>query len=129
MGTMETDALPTRIYDFLYRLGLNANIFGFQYLSGAIFLTIRNPERFGIAAEEIYPEISRLYRVELDDVRRGIRRVLYLIWKNNPALDGRTRDNPLSPEQFLAYARQSLAPQEPENNGDTKPEPNEETAS
>lgn len=118
MEKMEVDALPTRIYDFLYRLGLNANIFGFQYLSGAIFLSIRNPERFGIFTEEIYAELSRLYRVEPDDVRRAVRRALFLIWKNNPALDGETRSNPLSPEQFLAYARQYFAAQEPERKGD-----------
>lgn len=116
MEMMEVDALLTRIYDFLYRLGLNANLFGFQYLSGAIFLSIRNPERFGIFTEDIYSELSRIYRAEPDDVRRAVRRALFLVWKNNPALDGEARSSPLSLERFLAYARQQFDAQEPGNN-------------
>ena len=68
MEPMEVDALLTRIYDLLYRLGLNANIFGFSYLSCAVYLSIRNPERFGTFTQEIYPEIGRLYHVRTDDI-------------------------------------------------------------
>ena len=108
MEPMKVDALLTRIYDLLYRLGLNANIFGFSYLSCAVYLSIRQPERFGAFTEEIYPEIARLYHVREDDVRRSIRRTLFLIWKNQPDFGGESLRKPPSLERFLLSARQYL---------------------
>ena len=114
MEPMEVDALLTRIYDLLYRLGLNANIFGFSYLSCAVYLSIRNPERFGTFTKEIYPEIGRLYHVRTDDIKRSIKRTLFLIWKNHPDFSGEPLPGSPSLEQFIAFARGYLETPETE---------------
>ena len=114
MEPMEVDALLTRIYDLLYRLGLNANIFGFSYLSCAVYLSIRNPERFGTFTKEIYPEIGRLYHVRTDDIKRSIKRTLFLIWKNHPDFSGEPLPGSPSLEQFIDFARQYLETPETE---------------
>lgn len=112
MGPFETDTFLTQIYNLLYRLGVRANVCGFRYASCAIFLSMKEPERLRFLSRELYPEIARLYRVEPDDVRDGIRRVIVLIWKKNPRYLQQLAGQPLhtcpTPRQFILFTSQYL---------------------
>ena len=114
MGPVEADELLTRIYDFLYRMGLTANLCGFSYLSGAAYLFIREPERFATRPDALCREIAQRHHVPPRDVRSGIRRALFLVWKRKPDFDGTPRRHFPPLEEFLLYARRCLdTPDEP----------------
>ena len=108
MEPFEVDSSLTQIYNLLYRLGVGANISGFRYLSCAIRLSLERPERLERISRELYPEIARLYRVEEDDVRKDMRRVISIIWTRNPQaverLAGESLRQKPSPKQFIASA-------------------------
>ncbi len=83
-------ALPdegiSEIYELLYRLGLTGNYTGFFYLSYAIWLAEREPDRLLLVTKWLYPDIAKRYSTGRKAVERGIRYSILLIWTANAPL-------------------------------------------
>lgn len=73
----------TRIYRQLYRLGVTANYVGFFYVSQAVFLSLRQPERLLLVTKWLYPDVAAHYGARADAVERGMRTVVAAVWREN----------------------------------------------
>ncbi len=109
---MNADDCLTSVYRFLYALGARANLCGFRYAAYAILLSMQDPERLRRPAEKLYPEIARHYNTTPEEASRHMRRLIFLIWKENPQGLEKLAGEPLrvspSPKRFLALARRYL---------------------
>ena len=118
MERSETDARLTSIHALLYRLGARASLRGFRYAAYAIFLGLQSPERLARPTETIYPEVARRYHTDPEEASRNIRRVVFLMWKENPrrlqALADAPLDAPPTPKRFLSLACRYLEKREHE---------------
>ena len=61
------------ITDVLYWLGISEKYIGFDYLSYAILLVLRQPERLFLATKWLYPDVAKHYRTNWQTVERGMR--------------------------------------------------------
>ena len=108
MQETEADARLTRIYALLRDLGAKAGFCGFLYVSYVLLQTLQNPSWLDRLTEELYPETARRYHVALNDVRRGVRRVIAAIWKKNAPRLRELSQEPLgaspSEKRFFALA-------------------------
>ncbi len=73
----------TRIYRQLYRLGVTANYVGFFYVSHAVLLSLRRPERLLLVTKWLYPDVAAHYGTRADAVERGMRTVVAAAWREN----------------------------------------------
>ena len=68
------------ITDVLYWLGISEKYIGFDYLSYAILLVLRQPERLCLATKWLYPDVAKHYRTNWQTVERGMRYIINLVW-------------------------------------------------
>lgn len=68
------------VTDMLYWLGISEKYTGFDYLSYAILLVLRQPERLCLATKWLYPDVAKHYRTNWQTVERGMRYAINLIW-------------------------------------------------
>ena len=68
------------ITDMLYWLGISKKYIGFDYLSCAILLVLRQPERLCLATKWLYPDVAKHYRTNWQTVERGMRYAINLVW-------------------------------------------------
>ena len=68
------------ITDMLYWLGISEKYTGFDYLSYAILLVLRQPERLCLATKWLYPDVAKHYRTNWQTVERGMRYAINLVW-------------------------------------------------
>ena len=68
------------IMDVLYWLGISEKYIGFDYLSYAILLVLRQPERLCLATKWLYPDVAKHYRTNWQTVERSMRYVINLVW-------------------------------------------------
>lgn len=59
---MQSNITLTQVYQVLYQFGLTADSAGFFYLSYAVYLSIRQPDRMVFPSRWILPEIARHYQ-------------------------------------------------------------------
>ncbi len=100
-------------YDLLYRLGVKANTLDFFYVSYAVCLAARQPERLLWAAQWLYPEVAAHYNTTPAAVERGIQRETERIWAKSPDLLSHLAQHPLTecpaPARLLAILVSSLS--------------------
>ena len=112
----ETDL--TRVYDLLYRLGVNASYAGFFHTAYAVHLAMEDPRRMLLVTKWLYPEVAKCYGTNWRAVERNIRTTVRTVWRANPELlreiaHGRLFSRP-TPAQFIAILVAYLAAEEGE---------------
>ena len=103
----------TRVYDLLYRLGVNASYAGFFHTAYAVHLAMEDPRRMLLVTKWLYPEVARCYGTNWRAVERNIRSTVRTAWRTNPELlreiaHGRLFSRP-TPTQFIAILAAYLA--------------------
>ena len=115
MWLLDESPSLVKIYDVLYRLGISANYIGFFYVSYAVWLSYRQPDRLLLVTKWLYPEVAKHYDTNWKAVERDIRTVVDAVWRNNPWLLAELAGYPLSekprPAQFLAMLVQAIFPE------------------
>lgn len=76
----ETDEYA-KIYSMLYRLGVSASYIGFFYVSHAVFLSARQPERLLLVTKWLYPDVAAHYGTNAGSVERDMRTVVSAVWR------------------------------------------------
>ena len=114
MWLLDESPSMVRIYDVLYRLGITANYIGFFYVSYAVWLGSRQPDRLLLVTKWLYPEVAKHYDTNWKTVERNIRTVVDAAWRNNPWLLAELAGYPLyekpRPAQFLAILARGEEP-------------------
>lgn len=116
------DEVVLQIYDLLYQLGVTARYVGFFYVSYALQLCVKQPERLRLVTKWVYPDVARQYNTNWRAVARDITTVGNVIWKQNRPLLEKLARRPLKkkPEntQLLAILVSGLSPPDPERGKD-----------
>ncbi|MCL2847921.1 MAG: sporulation initiation factor Spo0A C-terminal domain-containing protein [Firmicutes bacterium] len=73
---LEESLLYKKIAMLVIRLGIQPSYKGYKYLSGAIYLSVTQPDRF--TAESLYNALSKIYNQTRDSIERGIRYCIQL---------------------------------------------------
>lgn len=73
----------TKIYSLLYRLGVTAGYIGFFYISYAVYLSLRQPERLLLVTKWLYPDVAEHYGTTARAVERNMRTVAAAVWREN----------------------------------------------
>ena len=114
MWLLDESPSLVRIYDVLYRLGITANSTGFFYVSYAVWLSSRQPDRLLLVTKWLYPEVAKHYDTNWKAVERSIRTVVDAAWRNDPRLLSELAGRPLHekprPAQFLAILAKEAEP-------------------
>jgi len=77
------ETVTTEINNILYRLGITARYRGYFFVSYAVGLAIKQPERLLMITKWLYPDVARHFETSWSCVERNIRTVANLAWKNN----------------------------------------------
>ena len=105
MGDGLVETVTTVINNILYRLGITARYRGYFYVSYAVCLAIKQPERLLMVTKWLYPDVAKRFDTTWSCVERNIRTVADLSWKNNRDLLEVMARVPLNqkptPSQFL----------------------------
>ena len=95
------------IHNLLNQFGITANYRGFFYISYAVLLALREPERLTYVTKMLYPEVAKYYGTTWSSVERGIRTVVAHAWTVNPAcfevLAGRPVNQKPTAACFIAF--------------------------
>ncbi len=89
------DEVVLQIYDLLYQLGVTARYVGFFYVSYALQLCVKQPERLQLVTKWVYPDVARQYDTNWRAVARDITTVGNVIWKQNRPLLEKLARRPL----------------------------------
>lgn len=103
----------TRVYDLLYRLGVNASYAGFFHTAYAVHLAMDDPRRMLLVTKWLYPEVAKCYGTNWRAVERNIRTTVRTAWRTDPELlreitHGRLFSRP-TPTQFISIRAAHLA--------------------
>lgn len=84
-----------KIQKTLVSLGITANYTGFNYMTSAVSLALKEPVRLQYVTKLIYPDVAGEYGTGAGCVERSIRTVSRLSWERNPTLLCRMAGYPL----------------------------------
>ena len=70
----------TEISEILCRLGMPANLLGYQYLRYAIHAAMRAPEILRAMTKELYPQVADEFRTTATGVERAMRHAIEVVW-------------------------------------------------
>ena len=77
----ETDlSLEIRVKNVLHRLGTPAHIKGYQYLTDAIILAVRDRDVLDGITKVLYPEVAKKYKSTPSRIERAIRHAIEVTW-------------------------------------------------
>ncbi len=68
------------VTEILHQIGVPAHIKGYQFLRGAILLTMQDPEYINAVTKRLYPEIARQNGTTASRVERAIRHAIEVAW-------------------------------------------------
>lgn len=98
--------ITSAIYSVLYDLGVSAETTSFFHTAYAIRLATEDQQKLLLVTKWLYPEVARHYHSNWHAVERNIRRIIHMIWLQNPErlqiLAGKNLLCKPTPSQFLA---------------------------
>lgn len=65
----------------LIRLGVKANLKGYQYLKTAVMLSVKDREELDGVTKRLYPDIAREHKTGVDKVEHAIRHAISSSWE------------------------------------------------
>ncbi len=74
-------ANETEVTRIIHKLGVPANIRGYQYIRTGILMAIKEPEILGSITKWLYPDIAKVYKTTPSRVERGIRHAISVSMK------------------------------------------------
>lgn len=77
---MDDETLLTQIYDALYEIGFKANHSGFFYLSHAVFLCVRESDRW-TSEMELWSAVAQHYHTTPQTVKTQLHAALTTAWR------------------------------------------------
>lgn len=96
----------SEIYELLRLLGITANYTCFFYVSYAVYLAARQPDRLLLVTKWLYPEVARFYTTTWKCIERSIRTAVDIVWAANAELLEKLACRPLPEKpkgsQFIA---------------------------
>lgn len=69
----------SRIREFMTKIGLYANLSGYTFITAAVSISVKYPEKLRRITREIYPEIAERYRTTARAVERNIRNAITVV--------------------------------------------------
>ncbi len=82
--SLATEKEQERISDLLYWLGITSKYVGYHYLSYAVLLVMRQPERLLLVTKWLYPDIAKHFLTDWRTVERGMRFSIQVAWTTRP---------------------------------------------
>lgn len=73
-------SLEIKVKDILHRLGTPANIKGYQFLTDAIVLAVRDRDALESITKIIYPDVAKMHKTTPSRVERAIRHAIEVTW-------------------------------------------------
>ena len=75
------EALGSNLSSILIRLGIKANLKGYQYLRTAVMLSVHDREELDGVTKRLYPDIAREHKTGVDKVEHAIRHAISSSWE------------------------------------------------
>lgn len=76
-----SDSTFAQVTQLIGKLGIPANLLGYQYIRQSILLAIDNPEVLQQITSVLYPEVARKFNTTAQRVERNIRHAIEIAWK------------------------------------------------
>ena len=68
------------IQKLFFQLGITAKYVGYDYLSYAVLLALRQPERLSLVTKWLYPDVAKRFCTNWKTVERGMRLAVEIAW-------------------------------------------------
>lgn len=76
--------IEQEITKFMNKIGMAANLKGFNYLRTAILMVVKDQTNIEFITKRLYPNIAIIYKTTSSRVERGIRHSIERAWAYNP---------------------------------------------